>query len=107
MRRVYVAGPYSTGDTLVNVRRAIDAAEELLGYGFMPYIPHLNHLWHELYPHDWEEWLALDKEWLLLCDAVVRLPGDSRGADTECEWAKEAGIPVFGTISDLMDASYR
>ena len=107
MRRVYVAGPYSSGDTATNVQNAIEAGDQLLKAGIAPYIPHLNHYWHELYPHDWGEWLALDKEWLLLCDAVVRLFGESKGADRECEWAREAGIPIYGSVAECVAGSYR
>lgn len=107
MRRIYVAGPYTSGDQLANTRAAIAAGDELLGYGFAPYIPHLTHYWDELHPHEWEEWLALDKEWLLLCDAVVRLFGESRGAELECEWAREAGIPVYGSVAECVAESYR
>lgn len=107
MRRIYVAGPYSIGDTELNVEKAIAAGEELMQHGFVPFVPHLNHWWHELYPHDWGEWLKLDKEWLLLCDGVVRLFGESRGADRECEWARENDIPVFGSVAECMAASYR
>lgn len=37
----------------------------------------------------------MDKEWVLVCDAVLRLSGKSRGADIECALAKKHGIPIF------------
>ena len=107
MRRIYIAGPLGTGDREADVRAAIEAGDELLTHGFAPYIPHLNHYWHEVFPHEWEEWMQLDKEWLLLCDAVVRLFGESKGADIECEVARGIPIPVYGSVAECMDGSYR
>jgi hypothetical protein len=37
----------------------------------------------------------MDKEWVLVCDAVLRLSGESKGADIECTLARKHGIPVF------------
>jgi len=36
-----------------------------------------------------------------MCDAVLRIPGESRGADLECELARSRGIPVFDSIDDI------
>ena len=35
------------------------------------------------------------------CDAVLRLPGASRGADLDVARARELGIPVFTDIEEL------
>ena len=80
---IYVAGPYTKGDTAQNVRKSIDAAEMIVQKGHTPYIPHLAHFWHILYPHEIEFWYNYDIEWLIMCDAVYRLPGESKGADNE------------------------
>lgn len=101
IRFVYVAGPL-TGDQLVNIRLAIDAADSLRREGFIPFVPHLNGLWYFVYPNDYEEWLRMDLLWLEKCDAVLRLDGDSKGADREVKHAKERGIPVFYSMQDLM-----
>lgn len=97
-KRVYIAGPYTKGDVAVNVRNAIAAADTLLAAGHWPFVPHLTHFWHLIYPRDWHDWIALDERWLLCCEAVVRLPGDSKGADHEVRLAKNYGIPVFDTV---------
>lgn len=39
------------------------------------------------------------------CDAVLRIPGDSRGADAECALAREWGIPVYTSVADLPAAT--
>jgi hypothetical protein len=35
------------------------------------------------------------------CDAVLRLPGDSSGADTDVAIARERGIPVYYDIAEV------
>lgn len=38
-----------------------------------------------------------------MADALLRLPGESLGADLEVQRAEEIGIPVFKTIADLIN----
>lgn len=38
---------------------------------------------------------------LQLCDAVLRLPGASKGADKDVQLARERGIPVYYRIEDV------
>jgi hypothetical protein len=35
------------------------------------------------------------------CDAVLRIPGDSRGADLDVARARELGVPVYTDLSEL------
>jgi hypothetical protein len=35
------------------------------------------------------------------CDAVLRLPGNSQGADEDVRLAKERGLPVFENLADV------
>ena len=35
------------------------------------------------------------------CDAVLRLPGESRGADQDVAIARERGIPVYERIDEI------
>lgn len=100
--RVYVAGPYTRGDVAVNVREAIKAGTALLAMGYTPFIPHLTHFWHLVDPHPYETWLAVDLEWLRVCDCVLRLPGESSGADKECAEAERLDLPVFADIAALV-----
>jgi len=100
--RVYVAGPYTNGDVAVNVRNAYLAASRLADLGFAPFVPHATHFWHMLFPRPYEFWLDLDQHFLPLCEAVLRLPGQSNGADKEVQIAKELEIPVFTEIDDLV-----
>jgi nucleoside 2-deoxyribosyltransferase len=102
--RVYIAGPYTHGDTILNVRRAIDMADRLLMQGFIPYLPHTTALWHLVSPKPLEDWYRIDIEWLAKCDALIRLPGKSDGADAEIKYALEAGIPVYFHLEHLVKA---
>jgi hypothetical protein len=35
------------------------------------------------------------------CDAVLRLPGESTGADQDVAIARERGLPVFTRVEDI------
>ena len=35
------------------------------------------------------------------CDAVLRIPGESRGADLECDLARRMGKPVYFSVEEL------
>lgn len=35
------------------------------------------------------------------CDAILRLPGESKGADNDIRLAHERGIPVYYTIDEI------
>ena len=101
--RVYIAGPITKGNQMDNIRAAIDAADEVLRAGHAPYCPHLTFFWHMIYPHQFEAWMALDKEWLGQCAAVIRLPGESEGADREVAWARDLGRPVFSSVQTFLE----
>ncbi|MBL7876764.1 MAG: DUF1937 family protein [Cyclobacteriaceae bacterium] len=99
--KIYVAGPYTKGDVAVNVRNAISAANELADLGFAPFVPHFTHFWHMIFPRPYEFWLDLDNQFLPACDAVLRLPGESSGADKEVKLAESHGKKIFYSLEDL------
>lgn len=117
--RVYIAGPISKGDLAENIDKASDAYFELQKYGFAPLCPHWScygagatnisqggklSVWakaracHTIAHH---EWVDIDLSWVEASNAVLRLPGDSVGADREVVHAVSLGIPVFHSIPDL------
>ena len=102
--RVYVAGPYSSGDVDENVRTAIRCADAVLESGHTPFLPHLTHFWDQQKPHTYETWLQYDSEWLAVCDALIRIPGESPGADREVAQARNLGIHVFYGIDEWLSA---
>ena len=105
LARVYIAGPYTVGDPQANVNRAIDAWHAFADAGFIPFCPHLSHYLHVHRHRQYAEWLRHDLQWLALCDAVLRLPGESFRADSEVAFAVENRIPVFASIDELHDAA--
>jgi hypothetical protein len=100
MKFVYVASPYTKGDVAVNVRINIEAADELARAGLIPFVPLLYHFWHRIIPHQYDFWTSLDLGWLERCDAIVRLPGESSGADAEVKRAVELGLPVYFSVAE-------
>lgn len=105
--KVYIAGPYSKGDVAENVRNAIFAGNLVAHFGHIPFIPHLTHFWHMLAPNDYEFWMDQDEQWLRECDAIIRLDGESSGADREMALARELGLRVLGSVFDLTPGIYK
>jgi hypothetical protein len=103
---VYIASPYTIGDQPVNVRNSLKVADELITLGYVPFAPLLSHFQHMFFSRAWKEWVELDKEWILKCDAIVRILGESVGADIEVEYASEHNIPVFYSIEELVKYCY-
>ena len=78
-----------------NTNIAMGFATLVMRQGGIPFIPHLTHFWHLQHPRDWEEWLVYDSYWLAHCDCLVRIEGESRGADAECTLAQEMGLRII------------
>lgn len=103
--KIYIAGPYTKGDVIINIRRAIDAAEEISKKGHTPFIPHLTAYWHLIYPHELEFWYNYDNEWLKSCDALYRIPGVSAGANMEVDLARKLGLIIYWKLEEIPDIS--
>jgi hypothetical protein len=101
MIKVYIASPYSIGDQADNVRKQMDSFDQLVKAGFAPYAPLLSHFQQIVHPLPYSTWIALDFEWVRACDCLLRLEGESRGADMEVTIARNAGKRVFYDINDL------
>ena len=100
--KIYIASPYLNGDKEENVMRQINAWHALVVNGYTPYAPLLGHYIDKHYPFDCKWWLEFDLKWLEVCDAVLRLDGESNGADKEVEHAKKLGIPVYYSLSEIV-----
>lgn len=102
-KRVYIAAPYSHPDPAQNVRNAVRAADEIIWRtDWLPFVPHLAHLWHLITPRTYEFWLRMNQDWLRACHALVRLGGASAGADADADCAVELGIPVFMSMDEFI-----
>lgn len=98
---IYVAGPV-TGDPFGCVRQAARAWTSIREAGGVPFLPQLSVLHEMVDPHPYEEWLAYDFDVIRHADALLRLEGQSSGADREVVFALELGLPVFSIIPDLV-----
>lgn len=98
---VYIASPYTKGNQAENVRAQIDAYAELLKAGYLPFAPLMAHFIELVHPQEYETWIAVDLAWIDRCDVVLRLPGESPGADREMEYANKRGKKVVTRISDI------
>lgn len=104
MIKVYIASPYTHGDVAQNVKISFQVADQLRHLdNVMPIAPLRAHFEHLLYPQSYERWMAEDAQYVAWCDALIRLPGKSPGADREVEWAEELNKPVFHTWADLLE----
>lgn len=112
---ILIAGPYrsGTGDDpdkmAANLRRLEEPSYALFKAGHVPMIGEWVALpvWNaaggervgdELYA---EIFHPVAGRLLALCDAVLRLPGDSKGADNDVRIARERGIPVYHRLEDV------
>lgn len=92
----YISGPISKGDRADHITRAVEAFRWLIELGYAPLCPQLS-----IYAEDWhgcefshEIWMEVDLAWLVYADLVVRLEGESVGADIEVREAHDLELPV-------------
>ena len=112
---ILIAGPYrsGTGDDpqkmADNLRRLEEASWPLFEAGHTPIIGEWIALpvWRaaggtrfgdELYDRIFYPTAA---RLLQCCDAVLRLPGESKGADNDVRLAEERGLPVYHRLEDV------
>jgi hypothetical protein len=98
---VYIACPYTKGDVAVNVHNALKVADQLVELGFIPYVPIWTHFWHLVSPHPYEFWTEMDLEFVKKCDCILRIPGESKGADNEMAFAQSLNMPVYYSVEEL------
>lgn len=95
-KRIYIAGPMTKGDRIDNLADALKAFRSLLKAGYAPFCPQMTFFIEPFVDGaSHEDWLSIDLPWVAVADAVLRLPGESKGADMEVAKAMELGIPVF------------
>jgi hypothetical protein len=90
------------GDVAQNVKAAMNISSSLVENGLAPFCPHLYHFMDMNSPQPYETWLAVDIAFLRVCDAVLRIPGASNGADKEVACAEASGIPVYYSLEELL-----
>ena len=112
---ILIAGPYASGTDgdpalmAKNLKRLETAAWPLFRAGHVPMIGEWVALpvWNAaggkavgdaLYE---EIFHPVAHRLLALCEGVLRLPGDSKGADNDVRIARERGIPVWHRLEDV------
>ena len=99
-KKIYIAAPY-TSAPVDNTRRVMEVADKVLEMGYLPYLPHLSLLWDLHSPKSYSFWLNYHIEWLKDCDALLRLDGESVGANKEIRVAEKFGLPLFYSLEEL------
>lgn len=99
---VYVAGPMTLGVRQDNLNAAMEAGSALLRLGWTPIMPQLSYDFVDKYKFTWEQMLAADFCIILNCVAIIRLPGESKGADAEEEFTRSLGKPVYYSVLDFI-----
>lgn len=93
---LYVAGPYTRPDPVGNTHAVCRVAMEIYERTeWCPVVPHLSLLWHAVTPREYDHWLEYDLHLMRKCDAVIRLPGESTGADAEIVEAVRLGMRIL------------
>lgn len=111
---VYIASPYTKGDSAMNAHYQCKIFDRLMGDGkVLPVAPLWSHFQHILFPRAYKDWIDYDQAMLKLYDCCLRLNVDlphvsykennSAGADAEVETFKKNGKPVFYSIEELYD----
>ncbi|GEM46233.1 hypothetical protein [Deinococcus cellulosilyticus] len=112
---ILIAGPYrsGTGDDpekmAQNLRRLEEASWPLFKAGHIPMIGEWVALpiWHtaggkEVGDHLYDQILyPVAGRLIQLCHAVLRIEGESKGADNDVRLATERGIPVYYRLEDV------
>lgn len=98
---IYLACPMTTGGFTHNTRRCLEVADRLFIKGYSPIPPVLTWYWDVVSPKSHEDWLCYDFGIIGVCDGILRISGDSEGADMEMDFAARNGIPVYFSEYDL------
>ena len=101
---IFVSAPLGADDDgrPARIRAALDAAEVLARVGLLPFVPHLWHHWDKAHPAPYETWIRRCLAMLTGCDVLLRLDGESPGADRETAAALAIGMPVYRSITALI-----
>lgn len=103
---VYIAGPISS-DPHNNTHTGMKMWDLLHRKGMAPIAPHWSGLQQMAFPLPYDTWILHDFQIIARCDALLRLPGESKGADLEVQHARNMGVPVFFSLKALEEWAER
>ncbi len=93
---VFIAGPYTQPYPVYNTRRSMAWYDVLADTKvIVPHCPHWTMFQDLVFPKPYETWLELDKQMVKRSDGILRLMGESSGADGEVNLARQLKIPIF------------
>ncbi|PWD51964.1 DUF4406 domain-containing protein [Serinibacter arcticus] len=110
---ILIAGPYRSGTggdpalIAANLARLEEASAPIFRAGHVPMIgewvalPVLRELEAVGEVGDADVMYETAARLLRHCDAVLRLPGESSGADTDVRIARERGLPVYTAVEQI------
>ncbi len=115
---ILIAGPYRSGtnDDLKLIKKNLDKLEAMalpiFRKGHLPMIGEwvalpLMHLAGSKKPGDdaWDEiQYPVAHKLLEKCDAVLRIPGESKGADMDVEIARSKGLKIYYNLEEIPNA---
>lgn len=99
---IYIASAYRIGDVADNVAVSMNAGHLIMDMGHAPIVPLLTHFMHIHRRRAYQDWMAVDFIVIPRCDALVRLEGESKGADQEVQLAIDNDIPVLYGLQNLV-----
>lgn len=105
MKYIYLSHPI-TKEPFLNINKAVRAASVLHKLGYVVMVPGLTVLYDMIEPTPYEEYMRWDFAWIEKCDCVIRMPGESQGADREVKHAINKLIPVFYGIEGFLKFHY-
>jgi hypothetical protein len=110
MKRIYVAGSYSSNTTLGtfdNMRVGMRTGLDVLLAGYAPFVPWFDyHFQLMLIGHEKltvQNYYDYSLAWLDVSDAMLVLPNSehSKGTQKEIKRAEELGIPIYYTLDEI------
>lgn len=101
MKIVYIASPYTNGSQAQNVGLQIKAYMNLILMGYCPIAPLLSHFAEIYFPLPYEKWIEIDFKLIEISDIILRIEGESSGADKEVEYAEKLNKKIVYNISEL------
>lgn len=114
---IYIAGPYTQGSEVRNTVKALQTGIQVYVRGGIPLVPHSSFLYELVgsrprktasdlevsvaYELDYEDYMEMDLQFLEVCDALLRLSGESSGADRETSRMSQLGKPILFDFVDV------
>jgi len=98
---VYISCPMRLGNWTKNVRTAARVQCDLMRKGYSVINPIGSWLTDIVEPLDFETWINNDYGLIDVSDAIIRIPGESEGADLECDYAIRQDKELFWDLREL------